>query len=79
MVVAILSKDNFLKKLGLIIKECRSKQDNYLCLVFSENFYDEFFSILKSDHRVASMTINKNTIFLIEEMRVELKKIDGYV
>lgn len=79
MTVVFLSKDDFLGKLKSCILKCRSNGDVFLNIIAGPKSSELFNEMLRKDHRVDSITINKHTIFTIDELRIQVTKVDGYV
>ena len=79
MTVAIINEDDILKRIGACIKECRGQQDNMLSLIVTDSFYGKLNEILSSSKIVNSITSNGVKVYLIEEMRLNIIKIDHYV
>jgi hypothetical protein len=79
MTIALLNKDNLLKKIGGCIKKCRQQKIELLTLLTPPGIYMEICETLKNHHKVGRIRFGSKTIFIIEEMRIEVRKIDGYV
>ena len=79
MTVAIINEDDILKRIASCIKECRGNDDTLLSLVVTNTFYPVLDKILSDSPIVDSLTSNGTKLYLIEEMRVHLVKIDHYV
>ena len=79
MTIALLNKDNFIKKLGACIKKARAKNDVIISLITPPGIYDEIHEMMKNHHKIDSARIGKVQMYLVEEMRIEINKIDGYV
>lgn len=79
MTVAIINEDDILRRIAACIKECRVKGNTLLSLIVTDGFFPKLDKILSDSPIVDSLTSNGIKIYLIEEMRIELIKIDHYV
>mgnify|MGYP006405199905 CR=1 FL=1 len=79
MTIALLNKDNLLKKIGGCIKECRKNKVELLTILTPPGIYMNVCETLKNHHKVDRVRFGSQTVFIIEEMKIEVRKIDGYV
>lgn len=79
MRIVILSSTGFERKLQICIDESKKINDSEISLLMSSAIYDEVSKELRSNSKVDYLTINNNTVYLIDDMRIYLNKVYGVI
>lgn len=79
MTAYINSKKNFAKKLRELIANTRDRGENLLVIYSNEGLYKLMFQMFKNNKEITVLRSNNSPIFVYEEIRIDLKKIEYYV
>ena len=79
MIVSLSNVNLFEDKLKSILDNALLTKSNAIAIMVSKNHYDTAVKFMHNHKNIDVITMAGETLFLIKEMRVEVKKVDFYI
>lgn len=79
MTVAVINEEDIISRIKVCIDKCRENKDNILKIIVTPTFFETLDGLMSKAPAIDSLTVQKKKIYMYEEMRIQLIKIDHYV
>lgn len=79
MIVSLSTQFQIRKKLEKILDLAKEKETTCITIMTNRDWHMQVFNFFLNHDKIEKIKIGGNTIFIIKEMRIELKPIDFYI
>jgi hypothetical protein len=79
MTVSLSTQFQIRKKLGKILDLAKERETTCITIMTNRDWHMQLFDFFSNHDKIEKVKVGANTIFIIKEMRIELKPIDFYI